>query len=498
MAIQLHIPISQQDQSFQKAVQGLAGEFSRQKQIQVQKDVAFLKDMNINPVQVMGNKVQSEQMKKISHFNEVWTDVYKAANGKLTVEDQVRLQQDKNNLTGWQETQNSALQNWEKSYQIISDPKQRNNYNRAFFEQQTAEFKKTGTAPNGGFLRAAGKDLGALANDLSKGYRSLSSQEFTKSEKGKEVKTTVFGGQTFKTQEEAENVAKSMASDDVKSAILKDEGYQQGAMDYFSSLPDKVQERYLIQADIDSDGLNDEESQNAVVMAAQDYVINRGGIGIDIDRDPISLRKKGKDTSFNSSSGNSTFSIQTDLNSNYSGKLPGIKIIGKETMDIPSEVFIDDKGAAIETTGDVRFEPNRILADGKVEGTIMVPLKEVEEKVPGKLATIEDQMKGVPTYAPLKKGQRNPDVEYYTVKRKKGKKKITVQANYKDIEDEFDSSYPTLKKKMEDSNFKFGDYYKVKGKTYPINVLLKDARAEYPGKTDEELIEAIKRKYGSK
>ncbi len=495
MPLGLNVQVPRLDRQPDPVVQDLIGAFNKAHQEKVAKETQFLKDMDVDPVVVMGNNLQSQQMKKIESFNNKWASEFENAKGNLSTKQKIQLNQDKNTLMGWQSQQNKALADWDRTFKLVSDPRTGKNFDKQFFESQTADWKRTGNIPQGGFLREAGKDLNTLAGQLAKSYSGLGSKTFDDKKDGKEVKTTVFGGGQFETAEDAKAFADTRVKRDVELAILNDPGFERGAADYFAVLPRETQKKYLDAADINKDGLDDFEKSNAIILAAQDAVMEAGGSGIKVKEDIQTVKATGADKSFKSSSGKSSFSIQKQLSSNFSGSLPGIKITGKETVKVPSQVFTDKEGNPIDIKGEVNFLPSNILVNGTVEGTIIIPRGEREETI------TKEQYDKIEDIGSLMEYKKKGDK--YIRKVKVPQDKITVQTNYSDIEGTMDANFRTMKEKMAEANFEFEKekHYTLNGNRRTMAQMIANMRANKPyakKSTDAQLEKEILLKLNKK
>lgn len=396
---------------FQESTRGFQEAIYRTRKEKEAREERFLSDINVDPVSVMTNSAMEKQMNKINQFNDNWIKNFDASNGDLSVQNRVKMSQDKNSLLSWQDKQAKALQDWQRSYDLIRDPRTNKNLDLQYFEDQTQRFKDSDEIPSGGFIRSKAKTLDELS-----GFVKPKGDEFTfASQRGqKEIKTTVPLGSKFKTMQEAIANAETITRRNTEAMILNDESYLRGAMDYFTSLPDDEQLKYHQLSDINNDGIYDEsEKYNAIIMAAQDYVVQKGGTGVTVKEDM--LQGDGGFSFGFSRDKKSQFGNVIDLQSNFFGKRRGIKVTGKGAIEIPSKLIKDADGKPVEYDGQLPFIVTNILENDMVEGTVTLPGKTEEIEISQAQAENENQADLIIRGDKIFLKKKSPGKEYTTI-----------------------------------------------------------------------------------
>lgn len=250
------------------------------------KELAFLRDIDIDPVALMSSKSQEDQMKKIQEFNDKWTDTYKESKGKLSLEQKMGIQGEKKQLQAYQQNRLQDDNSWNRAFQIISDPRKGASFDQADFELATAEYKKSGKLPPGGFLQPKAVRAYDVREQISAGLRQKGKQGVL-TEKGRLTEEyNVYGisveqASTLETATEAQN---DLVASEVANLVASNPGVERGAKELFVSLDAPTQAMYHQQADVNNDGIYDDlEKQNAVVMAYQAAVLDGGSLAISKD-----------------------------------------------------------------------------------------------------------------------------------------------------------------------------------------------------------------------
>lgn len=417
---------------FQESINQLQDSLLNAKLRREKKEAQFLQDINVDPVTVMTNSLMDKQAKKIQEFNDNWIKNFSDTNGDLSMQQRVEMQKSKNEILSWQQKQQNALKDWQRSYEIVRDPRTGKNYDINFFEQQTQRFKDTDEIPNEGFLQARAKSLDELAKAITiKGNEAT----FAKTVGNKEIKTTIPLGSQFKTMDEAIQNNETMVRGNTNRLILEDPSYLRGAQEQFLALPDQEKAKYFKATDINNDNITDErEAQNAILLFAQDFVISKGATGIKVTED---VQKDGDGFNINfSSDKKSRLSNIIDINSDFHGKQKGVKVIGNAVIDVPSYLLKDKFNKEIGDFGDTKFKLTNILSNNRVEGVIRIPPQDEEIQI-----TKQQAQSGM--YENVYQKEAGANKPYYA-KVKSPSKSVTVQTNLADIEPELTQYFPNL------------------------------------------------------
>lgn len=198
----------------------------------------FLGMMKTDPALLISDKTRTMQADAIEKYNNKWAGVYSQKQGKLTTQDKLSMQRDKESLTMFQNTLLSDQDRFMKD-KAIMDKDIKGFYDKKRFQDSMQEFYETGKYPQS-VLMAAPQEFVSRLRKISR--------------TGDLTPTTVGGRIVdYKT-----NMTTAEAEEEIASEILTNEGSLMTVLrDFNDPANAKEAEQALMDFDVNQNGIID-------------------------------------------------------------------------------------------------------------------------------------------------------------------------------------------------------------------------------------------------
>lgn len=131
---------------------------------QSQKDLLNLVS-STHPIQTISETLNQKQAQQIEQLTNSWSDIYRQRQGKLTTQDMMKINQDKQKFQTWQ---GGIMAGQKEASDAIERIKvQPDKWDSDYTLNSVAQFMETGIKPEGGFLDVAPADLAKVYGKYS-------------------------------------------------------------------------------------------------------------------------------------------------------------------------------------------------------------------------------------------------------------------------------------------------------------------------------------------
>jgi hypothetical protein len=213
--------------------------------------------LQVDPMLLVSQKAAEEQESALKAFNKEWAQIYKERRGNLTIADKINFQRAKQGLISRQNMWAASQQIFQQDAKIMANPANWDKYDMSKFKEAYKNFLKTGYYPTGGALEPSEMsdyEMRMLFPVPSTGYRDF--------------ERPIPGGKesvmTYVDETQAREHLRKLPFQDPSGRILK------RYINHFNQLPADEQKKYLDAADLNNNGLSQEERQNAITEAYAD------------------------------------------------------------------------------------------------------------------------------------------------------------------------------------------------------------------------------------
>lgn len=421
-------------QGLSRAITGIVGGHIKRKEA---RNTEFQGLMNIPMQDLMSDKNMESQVQALDEFKSKWSNEYKLSKGKLTSEQKIAIEKEKNSFLGWQTQKLQDVENFTLAQQEILKDKdgfydRENFYNSYETWMNDGEVDSTPQA----LLKNMSLNPSEYFNNLKVNVGDGKQSTYL-TPSNKEVKTTKWVTQEQRDSAVLENM---YAPTQDGKRLLK------GVEDSWAALPPAIQQKYEIDAsiynkenasDIKAGTKRDRNAKEDFAIGFYSGMIQPDVIESDYSAAAISAKIKKKE----SATGKSKWAYQENMLS--ASPIPkdnnsGYSIKGKDPLKLPVKaVFLNDESTPLtnldfKVDDDVDFSPIRLNRDGMIEGEITVPKKSVEREV------TQEEYINAPFSKQVKKGDK------YYVKEMEAARKQTVTVHIDNIYDLFNNNYPGL------------------------------------------------------
>ncbi len=364
-----------------KTIDAMIGAFAKSRREQEKRDANFIAESSINPIQVVSNDLSDMQTKTINQFNEKWAQKYKASKGKLSVDQRMEMNRDKNEMQSWQQGVQAGMDEMSRAQQLIQRDAD-GAYDVDKFNVAAEQFRRTGITPEGGFIGYTPISPEEFFGKNRLRGEAYSSEEF---KDNREIRTSFVGG-TGSTFEEQDISSFKSARDKINYELIQPtttgQRLREGAKIEFTeeviNNPTKMK-TFLDDFDANENGVLDKaEQKNAIVeFMAEKYVDAVRGKKVYSEYVKPTQAGKGLTLAFGQGRDKkSSFAYSKNVQSSFSGEGEGIEISAKSTFPVSSKNIKDAQGVAVEglpTTANIK--PLR-FRDGKLEVEVTYTPKE--------------------------------------------------------------------------------------------------------------------------
>jgi hypothetical protein len=218
----------------------------------------FFETADVDPVQLMSDRLTEVQEQTLNDFNDKWASVYSKQGGTLTSAQKSEMFRDRKAMESKQQQWLASQARYERDYEMIKRDSQRANpmLDMDAFREASEQFHTTGHYDGG--LQYTPVNPYTYFEKKGKTWEgsSPSSQEVTTLQGDQQITRKV---QISGTPEEArESVRQELLSDNTGRLLM-------GTIEEFQKQPDEVKQQYLVSGPVDTP-----EEENAVIRWAQD------------------------------------------------------------------------------------------------------------------------------------------------------------------------------------------------------------------------------------
>ena len=328
----------------------------------------FMGMSDIDPIQVMSDKITQEQEDLLNGFNDKWTDVYTKQSGTLTQAQKSAMARDRRALEAKQAKWQAAQSRFEYDTEMIKRDSQRANpiLDMDTYKANAENYYQTGEYEGG--LDWAPVSPYTYFEKKGKTWKGASptTEEVTSIQGNEQVtrKVEISG-----TPEESRESVKQEILGDNTGRLLR------GTIEEFQSQPDDVKQRYLVSGPVDTP-----EEKNAVIRWAQDTyapLLRR------VDQTTRDKELREGDRWYGGRGVSSTGKVYFQADENVQGQLigtgKGLQFNDAKPIDISVDKLELPEGLDI-VQGAVRAYPV-IAANGKIEFRLDTRNMTVRKKV---------------------------------------------------------------------------------------------------------------------
>ena len=215
----------------------------------------IVKAQDVDPAFLISQAQQNEQVKKLDVYNEKWAEVMRRSGGKLTTQDKLDMQAERNLLEAWQNEATTKQQLAEQHRSLVSQNPLR--YDSVRFRNAYDSFVKTGNY-----------DL------LTPPLKSKNPALYLQEQSNKLNKEKILYGKPLldskgRTTDRFTNIPEDKIGDFIENAFMGDDQVIQGLTEEF--LADNSPEKWALLEDINGDGriTNEDVDENAVMAWAK-------------------------------------------------------------------------------------------------------------------------------------------------------------------------------------------------------------------------------------
>jgi hypothetical protein len=314
----------------------------------------FFGTADIDPVQLMSDRLTEVQEQTLGDFNDKWAGVYAEQGGTLTPTQKSEMFRDRKAMESKQAQWAASQARYERDYELIKRDSQRSSpmLDMESFKDQSEIYHETGNYEGG--LQYAPLSPYTYFEKLGKTWKgaSPSTQEITTMEGDDQVtrKVEISG-----TPEEArESVRQNLLGDRTGRLLM-------GVIEEFQTQPDEVKQQYLVSGPVDTP-----EEENAIIRWAQNEyspLLRR------VDKTTRDKELRAGDRFFGGRATSATGKVHFQADENVKGQLAGegrgLQFNDAKPVDVSVDKLELPEGVEI-VQGSVRAYPV-LAANGKIE-----------------------------------------------------------------------------------------------------------------------------------
>lgn len=435
------------------------------------KEHAFNRSVAVDPVQLMNDKLMEDQSALINDYQQKMRDLYKKRKGRLSTEDIIQRDKDKQDILMWQQKQQNDLKNYQTVQQaMVKDTK-------GDFDHQN--FERLGAA------WLAGEDVDMSLENLMQ-PSPVNPIDFAlkyKPEKKYSVKTHVLpDGKEVKV---SSAMTPEIREDAFESLVAFNPRFMRGVTNMFNNLPPEQQQFWYAQKDA-KDTANADKIANGEMNPYNVYMMwGKKNIAPLIQQDEViedysagAINQKTARTGKRSIDGKSNYTVVDNAPNVFERSGQAVKINNAKAMQVPVNVVSIPKTSegygkmnpqlanmlGIPGKGEIDFK--ELISEGadKNDRTNFIPVQLTGDMVEGIIRLPARAVKEKAT--PTTRGARpDPETGEYFVMKKIPARSETVTIRYDDIKDDLEAIYPGFSENIVKEGYTFSP---VDSNAYPI------------------------------